>query len=123
MEIESEQLSSYQDRANDWIKLAQENPDAFETMRLQLINESIKSAPVEMQPRLEGLQWKIDHVRSRASNPTAAFIAISNMMWDSTLQLRDKQQDLLGLCNGTKHNSLAQSNSGKILNFKRVNKR
>ncbi len=123
MDNEPEQENNYQDRANEWIQLARENPDAFEAMRLKLINESIKSAPAEMQRRLKGLQWKIDHVRSRASNPTVAFIEISNMMWDSTLQLRDKQQDLLDLCHGIKRNSLAQSSSGKILNFKRVNKR
>lgn len=123
MDIESEQPNIYQDRTNDWIKLAQENPEAFEAMRLKLINESIENAPAEIQRRLKGLQWKIDHVRSRASNPTVAFIEISNMMWDSTLQLRDKQQDLLDLCHGKKRNSLVQSSSGKILNFKRVNKR
>ncbi len=123
MSNELEQTISYQNQAISWAQLARENPDAFEEMRLKLIDDFIKNAPADMQQRLQGLQWKIEHVRRRARNPAAAFIAISGMMWESTQLLGRKQQELVDLCTGKKIDTLSHNNSGKILNFKRVAKR
>jgi hypothetical protein len=68
-----------------WAKLAVTDPDAFEDRRSRLIEDFISSAPPERQPRLRGLQWRIDQIRRRARTPLAACITISRMMWDSVL--------------------------------------
>lgn len=66
-----------------WRKLAGQDPDRFEMQRLELIEAVIGAASLEHQQRLRGLQWRIDMVRARASNPMAACISLSTMMWES----------------------------------------
>lgn len=68
-----------------WAHLAVADPDAFEARRSRLIEAFISSVPVERQPRLRGLQWRIDQVRRTARTPLASCIRISRMMWDSVL--------------------------------------
>jgi Protein of unknown function (DUF3135) len=68
-----------------WAKLAVADPDAFEARRSRLIEAFISSVPPERQPRLRGLQWRIDQVRRSARTPLASCIRISRMMWDSVL--------------------------------------
>ncbi len=65
-----------------WASLAEHDPGAFERLREEAIDEFIESAPANMQQRLRGLQWQIDHVRGRSKTPMAACIRLSNMMWD-----------------------------------------
>jgi hypothetical protein len=68
-----------------WAQMAVADPDAFEARRSRLIEAFISSVPPERQPRLRGLQWRIDQIRRRARTPMASCIAISRMMWDSVL--------------------------------------
>ena len=68
-----------------WAHLAVADPDAFEARRSRLIEAFISSVPAERQPRLRGLQWRIDQVRRTARTPLASCIRISRMMWDSVL--------------------------------------
>lgn len=68
-----------------WAHLAVADPDAFEDRRSRLIEAFISSVPAERQPRLRGLQWRIDQIRRRARTPLASCITISRMMWDSIL--------------------------------------
>ena len=68
-----------------WAQLAVADPDAFEARRSRLIEAFISSVPPERQPRLRGLQWRIDQVRRSARTPLASCIRISRMMWDSVL--------------------------------------
>lgn len=70
---------------DQWVRLAQEDPDLFEQMRLQKIREMIEDVPEELRHRIEGLQWQIDQMRQSARNPMASCIKISSMMWDSVL--------------------------------------
>ncbi|HED18949.1 MAG TPA: DUF3135 domain-containing protein [Gammaproteobacteria bacterium] len=64
-------------------KLAKSDPEAFEARRAELIEEVIQRMPVDKQHRMRCLQWRIDQVRKQASNPMAACIKLSEMMWDS----------------------------------------
>ncbi|GMQ89458.1 MAG: hypothetical protein BMS9Abin09_0945 [Gammaproteobacteria bacterium] len=64
-------------------KLAKSDPEAFEAKRAELIEEVIQRMPAHKQHRMRCLQWKIDQVRNQASNPMAACIKLSEMMWDS----------------------------------------
>ena len=72
-----------------WAALAKADPEAFERKRKEAIEACIADAPVEYQPRLRGLQFRVDMERSRASNPLSATIRISNMMWAAFSDLRD----------------------------------
>ncbi|MEN8132281.1 MAG: DUF3135 domain-containing protein [Pseudomonadota bacterium] len=66
------------------VAIAQNNPDEFERLRQQAIDEFIESASPENQARLRRLQWRIDQER-RNRNPMSACIRISKMMWDHLL--------------------------------------
>lgn len=68
---------------DDWLQLARTDPQAFERRRKAVIDAFIDAAPAERRQRLRRLQWRIDAERSRASNPTAAWVKLSNMMWES----------------------------------------
>jgi hypothetical protein len=65
--------------------LATLDPEAFEARRDELIEEVISSAPLHRQPRLRGLQWRLDLLRKRSRTPLAACIRMSEMMWESLL--------------------------------------
>ena len=67
---------------DDWSRLARENPDAFEAARRAVIEEFLASTPAHSRNRLRGLQWRIDTIRTRSSNPMAACLDIYGMMWD-----------------------------------------
>lgn len=66
-----------------WSQLARRDPEAFEDRRRELIDAVIARAPQDRQQRLRGLQWRVDQVRSRSSNPLAACISLTDMMWEA----------------------------------------
>lgn len=63
--------------------LASSDPEGFEQRRRELIDAVIDRAPERRRKRLRGLQWRVDQVRSRSSNPLAACISLSDMMWEA----------------------------------------
>lgn len=68
-----------------WASIAKENPELFESMRTQLLEQMIQRSPEQIKQRMEGLQWRIDQVRNRSSNPLSSCLRISKMMWNSVL--------------------------------------
>ena len=64
--------------------IAKEDPEAFERLRQQAIDEFIERAPPERQKRLRSLQWRIEQER-RNRTPLSACLRISKMMWDHLL--------------------------------------
>jgi len=78
-----------------WKQLAHDDPEAFETLRREKIEQLIAQAPAPRRRRLQGLQWQIDQTRKLAGSPMASCLAISNMMWDSLHQLNLHQHGLL----------------------------
>lgn len=68
---------------DEWRELAVRNPVAFEARRRAVIAAAIAAAPPERRERLKRLQWRIDRVRSRDSDPLLACMRLSRMMWDS----------------------------------------
>jgi hypothetical protein len=77
-------MSGIYDRAfsfDEWKKLAEENPEAFEFTRQFMIDSLIKQA--KEADRLKRLQWRIDMERRRSKNPMSACVRISSMMLDS----------------------------------------
>lgn len=84
-----------------WSTLAKDDPEAFERKRIETIEALISSASPELQPRLRGLQFRIDMERSRSSSPMGACVRINRMMWDSFGELRGALDDLRKELNGT----------------------
>ncbi len=118
----SECATSYQEQASDWAQLAQQDPDAFEAMRAELLDEFIKNSPAHMQRRLEGIQWKVDLIRERAKSPAEVLAGISEMMWESAEHLRQKHLELVDLCSGKKSDTSAVQKSAQILDFSQANR-
>ncbi len=63
-------------------RLAQEDPDAFERRRKELIEEAIQQANPVHHERLRQLQWRIDMERRRCKTPLASCIKLHEMLWD-----------------------------------------
>ncbi len=100
-----------------WMKLARNNPEQFEELRHEAIEDFIASVPEERKIHLRRLQWRIDRVRERAANPMAATIAISRMMWDSFYDLRD-QYELMFSKQSINQELAGKSESAHILPFR-----
>jgi uncharacterized protein DUF3135 len=70
---------------DEMVRLAKEDPDAYENKREKMIQEVIDNTSPEVKRRMEGLQWQIDQIRSTSANPMQSCLRISQMMWDSVL--------------------------------------
>jgi hypothetical protein len=75
-------------------RLARENPKAFEALRSKVIESFIDSAPVRLEPRLRGLQFRVDCERRLSSSALGATVKVFGLMWDSFQQLNGHWQDL-----------------------------
>lgn len=63
--------------------LCDQDPDAFELLREQIVVDYIFSVPDDRRNRLQGLQFQIDSKRKLATTPMAACIELSKMMHDT----------------------------------------
>ncbi len=68
---------------DEWVRLAQSNPTAFEARREVALSSYIEQQPQGQRLRLRRLQWRVDRERERAANPVASCLALYTMMWDS----------------------------------------
>lgn len=68
-----------------WSEIARQEPEKFEAMRRQMIDDLIAQAPEHLKPRMAGLQWQVDQIRSQAGNPMTACLQISQKMWTHVL--------------------------------------
>jgi len=75
-------------------RLARNDPQTFETLRLELIESCIDDAPEPIRLHLRQLQFRIDGIRRRSRSPLGAAIKISSLMWDSLLEMNDELQKL-----------------------------
>jgi hypothetical protein len=76
-----------------WAALARDNPEEFERQRRAAINSLIASSPANRR-RLEGVQFRIDMERRLAHSPLKACLRVSEMMWDTFLELRTELAEL-----------------------------
>ena len=80
-----------------WSRVAHEDPDAFEAMRLAAIEEFLQTVPPDNRDRLRRLQWRIDQERRLAQSPMGACMRLSRMMWEQVLGeggLRERFREL-----------------------------
>lgn len=100
-----------------WCKVAREEPEKFEVMRRQMIDDLIAQAPSHLKPQITGLQWQVDRIRQQAGNPMAACVRISRKMWanvlgkNGLLKALQEPKELL--------NSLKNAPTAKVLPFER----
>lgn len=73
-------------------RMAKEDPEALEQLRLAHVEAIIAEAGVANERRLRGLQFQIDAIRRGSSNPMAACIRISKLMHDSLIDLNSVLQ-------------------------------
>jgi len=66
-----------------WVKLARQNPQAFEEKRKKIIDEAILRASPPRQQRLRCLQWKLDKIRETSRTPMIACLHINRLLWES----------------------------------------
>lgn len=76
-----------------WARLARQDPQCFEQLRHRLLDAHIARCSSTHRERLRRLQWRIDRLREQASNPLAACVQISNLMWTTFDQLGKAYQD------------------------------
>jgi len=66
-----------------WVKLARQDPQAFEEKRKRIIEEAIQGAPAHKQQRLRCLQWKLDKIRETSRTPMIACLHINRLLWEN----------------------------------------
>jgi len=101
---------------DDWLELAINDPEAFETARTAAIQGFLSSTPSHSRQRLTGLQWRIDMIRDKSKNPMAACQAIYSMMWDHLAGEHGMLEALKTLANDGLH-TLEPVHNADILPF------
>lgn len=97
---------------NEWLILAQSNPDEFETRRGLAIEELLSRS--HFQSRLRCLQWRIDMERRKCRHPLVSCLRMYNMMWDAVYALQQLTS------HGFEADALQKpAKSAKLLPFKR----
>ena len=75
-------------------KLAKDDPEAFEALRRDLVDDLIDHAPQAKQARLRGLQFRVDAVRQLAKSDLGSAVKIYEMMWRSFRSLASEWENL-----------------------------
>jgi len=108
-------------------ELYKTDPEKFEELRSQEIENVIKSAREKDQKRLRGLQFRIDATREiHAKSPMGACIAISKMMHESFEEMRFNLNQATGLNDPLNYQPVqndverySQDSSAQVLEFRR----
>jgi len=102
-------------------QIAKTDEKRFEKIRQDLIDEFISSAPDDKKVMLARTQWKIDQIRQLSKNPVDAYLKISSLMWDSLIELSDKQIKLVATISGESDTTIkpdAPQRAATILPFR-----
>lgn len=68
-----------------WMRLARDDPEAFERRRREEIQAIISRAPEHTREKLTRLQWRIDAERARCKTPFQSALRLNQMLLDSYL--------------------------------------
>ena len=74
-------------------RLARDDPQSFETLRLELIANAIDDAPEPIQVYLRQIQFRLDGIRHRSRSPLGAAVKIQALMWESFLVMNELLQE------------------------------
>jgi len=95
-----------------WAKLAKEDPAGFERQREATLRATIAAAPSEFRQRLEGLQFRLDLERRRATSPLGSAVRMNSLMWAGFYRLR---KELNGAAHGAKGLQAGPPRSAEII--------
>lgn len=104
-----------------WLEIAQQDADTFESMRLAAIEEIIASAPEKNRERLRCLQWRIDQERRLSKSPMGACIRISRMMWETLVgeeSLTSHLHSLAESCEPGGHTAKPRPHQAQVIPFR-----
>ena len=79
-----------------WAALARDDPERFEALRRDCVDEIIQQSAPRHRQRMRGIQFRIDMERRRSSTPMGACVRIQSLMWDSVLGPDGFYERLLG---------------------------
>lgn len=103
-----------------WMKLYQEDPEAFERERQNAISTFLDSVPEERRESLQRLQWRIDAERRRHRSAIGSMVAIQRMMFTEFSRLSKSLEVLQALLRGGPTPSFStEKESAIILPFQR----
>ncbi|MEJ2212728.1 MAG: DUF3135 domain-containing protein [Gammaproteobacteria bacterium] len=102
-----ERKQSISENFDDLVRMAQNDPEAFESYRDQLIQKTIENAPFDRQTNLRRYQWRIDQERQRQNSSFNACIKLTRMMNQRLLSISNQ---LLVLTELTKMDSSNRQN-------------
>lgn len=106
----------------DLAQLARDDPQAFEALRAELIENTIRRAPERLQLRLRQLQFRIDGIRRLARTPLGALLKMQSLMWDSFLRMNDalQQFDALSRAAAPRHDRSVSGSphSAQVIDFR-----
>ncbi|MBR9789240.1 MAG: DUF3135 domain-containing protein [Vibrionaceae bacterium] len=74
------------------MKMAQDDPEAFEQFRQDMVREMIEGASKSMQPRLWAQQSHIDRVINNCKNPHHTNVVLMNELQKQLMKFRDVLQ-------------------------------
>lgn len=77
-------------------QLARDDPQAFERLRGELIENRITRAPEKIRHSLRLLQFRVDGIRRLSGSPLGASLRIQALMWEYFLQMNESLQELFG---------------------------
>lgn len=81
-------------------QLARDDPQAYESLRSEVIESFIDSAPERLKPRLNGIQFHVDGIRRLSrSSALGATVRVYQLMWKSFLQMNQVWQDFIPIEN------------------------
>ena len=79
---------------DELLELHQNDPEALEKYRKDIIEELIESSPKEIQQRLRAIIWNIETRMRNMHDPMQRLNYAFSFMWDSLLRLHKEYQQL-----------------------------
>lgn len=76
-------------------QLARDDPQAYEQLRRELVEDFIDSAPAKYKTRLSGIQFRVDCERQLSHSGLGSTVRVYKLMWQSFLGLNRRWQDLV----------------------------
>jgi hypothetical protein len=98
-------------------QLARDDPEAYEALRQELIDDLIESAPDDIKPRLRGLQFRIDGARRCSHSAMGATLKVYSLMWESFMRLNE---EMSAFRDGAPAPASPPSPSARIIEFRPV---
>ena len=86
--MEAEQ--SITENFDDLVRMAKNDPQAFETFRDRVIQKTIENAPLDRQTNLRRYQWRIDQERQRQNSSFDTCLKLTRMMSQRMLSISNQ---------------------------------